>query len=227
MFANKADCRAYCLSVPSAEMMSCAKAVGGSPMSVLAVSFSRAVQKVHPENTRPVKIMAPVSIRKVIGNTASLLHQVVHAQYSFDPADLKGKDDTVLNNAYRSFLKGFSSEQNIKMLSGVYRGICEGYTKAYAYNALDKITMEQRGNAGASVEVSYLGTLRTGGYGSRIRMTALHAMAEKGIMLQMTEVGDTFYIDWYQGFHDAAYIRAMRDALADTGMKGLRIERVE
>ena len=196
-------------------------------MSVLAVSFSRAVQKVHPENTRPVKIMAPVSIRKVIGNTASLLHQVVHAQYSFDPADLTGKDDTVLNNAYRSFLKGFSSEQNIKMLSGVYRGICEGYTKAYAYNALDKITMEQRGRASASFGVSYLGTLRTADYGSRIRMKAFHVMPEKGIMLQVTEVGDTFYIDWYQGFHDAKYIRAMRDTLAEMGMKGLCIERVE
>lgn len=227
IFANKPDCRAYCLSVPSSEMMVRAKAAGGSPMSVLAVTFSRAVQRVHPENTRPIKVMTPVSIRKVMGNETSLLHQVVHAPYSFATADLAEKGDAELNAAYRAFLKGFSSEQNIRMLSGVYRGICEGYAKAYAYGALDKITMEQRGNAGASVEVSYLGTLRTGGYGSRIRMTALHAMAEKGIMLQMTEVGDTFYIDWYQGFHDAAYIRAMRDALAGMGMSGLRIERVE
>ena len=227
MFADKADCRAYCLSVPSAEMMACAKAVGGSPMSVLAVTFSKAVQRVHPENTRPIRFISPVSIRKVMGNPASLLHQVVHAQYSFEAADLTGKDDAALNTAYRSFLKGFSSEQNIKMLSGVYRGICEGYTKAYAYNALDKITMEQRGKAGASCEVSYVGTLRTGDYGNRIRMKVFHVMPEKGIMLQVTEVGETFYIDWYQGFHDAKYIRAMRDTLAEMGMKGLCIERVE
>ena len=196
-------------------------------MSVLAVTFSKAVQKVHPENTRPIRFISPVSIRKVMGNPASLLHQVVHAQYGFEAADLTGKDDAALNTAYRSFLKGFSSEQNIKMLSGVYRGICEGYTKAYAYNALDKITMEQRGKAGASCEVSYVGTLRTGDYGNRIRMKAFHVMPEKGIMLQVTEVGDTFYIDWYQGFHDAKYIRAMRDTLAEMGMKGLCIERVE
>ena len=35
------------------------------------------------------------------------------------------------------------------------------------------------------------------------------------------------YIDWYQGFHDAAYIRVMRDEMAAMGMKDLRIERVE
>jgi len=43
----------------------------------------------------------------------------------------------------------------------------------------------------------------------------------------MTEVGDTFYIDWYQGMHDATYIRAMRDVLAEVGMKGMCLERVE
>ena len=113
------------------------------------------------------------------------------------------------------------------MLSGVYRGICEGYSKAFAYGALDKITSEQRGKVGAPVSVSYVGTLRTGEYGNRIRMTAFHVMPEKGIMLQVTEVGDNFYIDWYQGFHDTAYICAMRDELAKLGMKDMRIERVE
>ena len=58
-------------------------------------------------------------------------------------------------------------------------------------------------------------------------MTAFHVMPENGVMVQVTEVGDTFYIDWYQGFHDAAYILAMRDVLADMGMKGLNVERIE
>ena len=227
VFASKADCRAYCLSVPSTELLTHAKAVGGSPMSVFSVTFAKALQKVHPENTLPVKVMSPVSIRKVMGNDTSLLHQVVHAQYKFEVSDLTSISDEELNRTYRAFLNGFSSEQNIRTLSGVYRGICEGYSKAFAYGALDKITSENRGKAGASVSVSYLGTLRTGEYGSRIRMTAFHVMPEKGIMLQITEVGDTFYIDWYQGFHDAAYIRAMRDELKKLGMKDLRIERVE
>ena len=227
VFASKADCRAYCLSVPSSEMISHAKAVGGSPMSVLAVTFAKALQNVHPENTLPVKVMSPVSIRKVMGNENSLLHQVVHAQYKFETADLIANSNEELNKTYRAFLKGFSSEQNIRILSGVYRGICEGYSKAFAYGALDKITSEQRAKAGASVGVSYIGTLRTGEYGSRIRMTAFHAMPEKGIMIQATEIGSTFYIDWYQGFADATYICAMRDELAELGMKKLRIERIE
>ena len=162
-----------------------------------------------------------------MGNSTSLVHQAVFAQYKFEPSDVTVKSDRELNAAFRAYLKEFTSEPSIRMNAGIFRGMCEGYTKAYAYGALDNVCMEQRKNADASLEISYLGTLHTGEYGRRIRITAFHAMPEKGVMLQVYEVSDTFYIDWYQGFHDATYIRAMRDAMAEMGMKDLRIERVE
>ncbi|MBQ9437525.1 MAG: hypothetical protein IJU50_04265 [Lachnospiraceae bacterium] len=227
VFGNRPDCRGYCLSVPSTEMMACARSVGGSPVSVLSVALAKAVCKVHSENEQPIKIMYPANIRKVMGNNTSLVHQAVFAQYRFEPSELAAKSDSELNAAFRAYLKEFTSEPSIRMNAGIFRGMCEGYAKAFAYGALDKVCMEQRKNADASFEISYVGTLHTGGYGSRIRMTAFHAMPEKGVMLQVTEVGDAFCIDWYQGFHDADYIRAMRDEMAEMGMKGLRIERVE
>ena len=227
VFGNRPDCRGYCLSVPSTEMMAYARSVGGSPVSVLSVALAKAVSKVHPENEKPIKIMYPVNIRKVMGNSTSLVHQAVFGQYKFEPSDVTAKSDRELNAAFRAYLKEFTSEPSIRMNAGIFRSMCEGYTKAYAYGALDNVCMEQRKNADASLEISYLGTLHTGEYGRRIRITAFHAMPEKGVMLQVYEVGDTFYIDWYQGFHDATYIRAMRDAMAEMGMKDLRIERVE
>ena len=226
LFLTREDCRGYCISVPSDEFMAYARSVQGSPMSLLNVLLARAVERIHPENQQPINIMSPVSVRKVMGNENSLLHQVVHAPYRFKAEDLKN-DDTVLNGMYRGFLKGFSSEQNIRMLCGVYRGICEGYAKAFAAGALDNIIMEQRLSMNPSIGVSYLGTLRTGEYGDRIRMSAFHAMQEKGIMLQVTEVGSFFYIDWYQGFHGDMYAKAMRDLMRDAGMKGAVLTRVE
>ena len=227
VFGNRPDCRGYCLSVPSMEMMAHARSVGGSPVSVLSVALARAVCKVHSENEKPIKIMYPVNIRKVMGNTTSLVHQAVFAQYRFEPSEVSAKSDRELNADFRAYLKEFTSEPSIRMNAGVFRGMCEGYTKAYAYGALDNVCMEQRKNADASFEISYVGTLRAGDYGNRIRMTAFHVMPEKGVMLQVTEVGDTFYIDWYQGFADATYIRALRDEMAKLGMKDLRIERIE
>jgi hypothetical protein len=225
-FSTKEDCRGYCISVPSSEFMTYAKSVGGSPMSLLAVFLAKAMQKVHPENKLPIDIMSPVSVRKVMGNANSLLHQVVHTTYGFKPEEFESGDEA-LNKAYRGFLNGFSSEQSIKMLCGVYRGICEGYAKAFAAGALDNIALEQRSKAKISGSISYLGTLKTGEYGSRIRMTAFHAMQEKGMMAQTIEVGGYFYINWYQGFHGEMYAKAMRDLMKDAGMKSVSLERVE
>ncbi|MBR1709928.1 MAG: hypothetical protein IJ719_14055 [Clostridia bacterium] len=227
MFGNRPDCRGYCLSVPSGEMMGYAKSIGGSPVSVLSVALSKAVQRVHPENALPIKIMYPVNIRKVMGNSTSLVHQAVFAQYKFEPSDVTGKSDQELSAAFRAYLRQFTSEPSIRMNAGIFRGMCEGYTKAYAFGALDNICLEQRKSANAPLEISYVGTLRTGNYGKRIRMTAFHVMPENGVMVQVTEVGDTFYIDWYQGMHEATYIKAMRDVLSDMGMKNMSIERVE
>ena len=58
-------------------------------------------------------------------------------------------------------------------------------------------------------------------------MTAFHAMQEKGIMLQAAEVGEYFYIDWYQGFHGEEYVLAMRDILTKNGISNVKVERVE
>ena len=58
-------------------------------------------------------------------------------------------------------------------------------------------------------------------------MTAFHVMQEKGIMLQVTEVGEYFYIDWYQGFHGEEYVLAMRDILTKNGISNVKVERVE
>lgn len=227
VFVDKADCRGFCISVPSGEFMNYARSVKGSPVSVLSVCFSMALQRVNPENALPFSFMVPVSIRKVMGNPNSLLHQVVHLIYRFDPKDLAGKTDDELNADFRAALKGFGSGEGIRQLAGVYRSICEGYTKAFMYGALDKLIMDQRKTVTGTLEVSYLGTLRTGEYGRRIRMTAFHVMPEEGVMLQVTEVGDHFYIDWYQGFHGETYVKAMRDVLTEKGIDGVVIERVE
>ena len=112
-------------------------------------------------------------------------------------------------------------------MCGLYRGICEGYEKAFASGALDDVILAQRTNSKLSVSVSYLGTLRGDEYTNRIRMRAFHAMQEKGIMTQVTEVGNHFYIDWYQGFHGDMYAKAMRDIMREAGMKGVRLQRVE
>ena len=227
IFLTRSECRGFCISVPSEEFMRYAKSINGSPMSVLAVCIAKAVQRVHPENELPIQLSSPVSIRKVMGSTNSLLPQVVHYNHCFDPNKLINDSDKELNQDYRTALKGFSSEEIIKKAAGAYRSISEGFAKAFAYGMLDKLIVDQRKSVGASIGISYLGKMRTGDYGNRIRMTAFHAMQERGIMVQTAEMGNRFYIDWYQGLLGEEYVKALRDIMAEKGITGILIERVE
>ncbi len=227
LLIKRENCRGYCISVPSKEMMAYAKSVKGSPMSVLSVFLAKAMERLNPDNKLPISMIIPINVRKTMGNTYSLLHQVVHMPYSFTPDELASDSDDTLNNKMRAHLNGFSQDQNIRMMCGVYRGICEGYAKAFQAGGLEEIVLEQRSKHKGSLEISYLGTFKTGDYGNRIRMTAFHAMPEKGFMLQVAEVGDYFYIDWYQGFFGDMYAKAMRDLMIEAGMENTSIERVE
>ncbi len=227
IFAKKENCRGYCISVPGEEIISYAKSVKGSPVSVLSVFCARALERLNSDNKLPISMIIPISVRKTMGNTYSLLHQVVHAPYSFTTDELTNDSDETINNKMRAFINGFCQEQNIRMMCGVYRGICEGYEKAFRAGALDDIVLEQKSNHNGSIEISYLGTLKTGDYGNRIRMTAFHVMQEHGIMIQVTEVGNSFYINWYQGFCGDKYAREMRNLMLEAGMNNTVIERIE
>ena len=220
-------CARFCISVPKEEMMGYAGRVSGTPMAVLAVLMAKAVGKAHPENTLPVRIISPVSVRKIMGNVHSLQHQVVHTGCLFNADELKaeGSHEKLIRD-YRSHLKAFMAEQNIRMMCGLYSGIIQELMKAQQNGVLDLLIAEQRKNAGTGIMASYLGLLRTGEYGRKIRMTAGHVMQEKGIMLQAVEIGGTFYLCWYQGFQDDRYVRAMAGELLAQGMPGTRLESV-
>lgn len=223
---SKDCCRTFLVSIPSDEMISYARSVGGSPMSVLAVFMAKTMQQVHPENQLPVCPALPVSVRKAMGNPNSLLYQVVHAQASFDPKELLEADETELNRQFRSFLKDFTSKESIQRYCGYYRTVIENSMEGLKNGTLDNMIRERQKRSRGMVLTSYLGTLRTGDYGSRIRMTVFHVMPVRGITVQMTEVGKCFYADWYQGFSDQSYLKTFTDILRAHNMSGAVFEAV-
>ena len=131
------------------------KRVYGTPMAVIAVLLAKAVEKAHPENTLPVRIISPVSVRKVMGNVHSLQHQVVHTAYLFSADGLKaeGSNEKLIRD-YRSHLKSFMAEQNIRIMCGLYSGIVQELMKAQQNGVLDLLIADQRKNAGTGIMAS-------------------------------------------------------------------------
>lgn len=214
-------CRRYVVSAPSDEFMAYARRVKGSPMSVLAQLLVQTVERLHPENARPMTFMAPVSVRKAMGTENSLLNQVVFASYTFDADGLLDDDRSPeLNAGYRAFLKGFTTEGNLRMLTGIYAGLIDSYKKAIAADALaallEKAVTET--TMATSISGSYIGTIKTGEYGSRIRLNAFHVMDSAGTMVQMAEVGGSFSICWFASFDGEKYVADLAAHMRELGI---------
>jgi hypothetical protein len=224
IFPDGEACRSYCILIPGRKFISYAKNIGASPMSMLAVLMAETIQRVNPKNILPIPMASPVSIRKVIGNQNSLLPQVLQAVYFFDPVNLSMEDDTRLNMDYREFLKVFASEESVLLQCARYKRIIKGYYAALDTGTLDGMILKNRARSGGMVLNSYLGTLKAGEYGNRIKMKVLHVLPQRGIMVQTMEAGDTFCICWYQGFTDEVYVNTFLEILKEIG--DARLERI-
>ncbi|MBO6310275.1 MAG: hypothetical protein J6I76_06540 [Oribacterium sp.] len=227
LFVPAENCACFCISVPKKDMMDYAKSVSGTPMSLISVLIACAIQSVHPDNKLPVKISTPVSIRKVMGNEHSLLHQIVHMKYMFDPDSLmeEGGEGKLIRD-YRAFLKDFTSEDNIITMCGVYSGIIQGMMKLMEKGDTEETIIKLRENGEAAIAVSYIGQLKTGEYGNRFRMTVFRTMRENGIMVQAVEIGGVFYLCWYQGFLSDCYVKVLTKLFKKLGMKNAVLERI-
>jgi len=214
------ECSGYVISAPSDEFMASARKFKGSPMSFLAQLLAQSVERIHPENSKEVAVWIPVSVRKAMGTENSLLNQVIHGTYRFKAEDLTddGKN-TELNAAFRTYLKGFATEQNVRMITGIYAGIIEGYQKAIAADMMSVVLKKvAESTAGMTISGSYIGTVSAGDYGTRIRLNAFHAMGSSGVMVQMAEIGGRFYICWFADFDGGKYIADIAEHMHSLGI---------
>ncbi|MCI1721895.1 MAG: hypothetical protein LKM35_00500 [Lachnospiraceae bacterium] len=223
------ECSGYMVSVPGDEFMAYAKSIKGSPMSLLALLLAQSVERLHPENSSPVAVWIPVSTRKIMGTENSLLNQVVHATYRFQTGDLcDDSRNEERNTAFRTYLKGFASEQNIRMMTGIYAGIIEGYQKAIAADMMNVVLEKiSKSEANMTVSASYIGTILTGEYGSRIRLNAFHAMGSTGAMVQMAEIGGIFYLCWFGSFDGKEYAADLAEHMRNLGMAHAEYRKTE
>ena len=210
----------YVISVDGSEFIGYARSVGGSPQSLLNQLMAQTLQRVHPDNTKPVKIGLPVSVRKVFGNENSLLHQVVHGSFIYDAALLRSDDNAAdINVTFRNYMKGFASEKGLHMMAGVYHGMIEGFRKAIAADMMSFVYDSMIAKQPPSFMTSMMGTIKTDkAYGSRISIEAVSAMPSSGMMAETIEVGDKFYICWDQNGMDETYVNDVVRHMHELGM---------
>ena len=216
------DCGHYMISVPSEAFMGYARTVGGSPNSALIQIMGQSIQKLHPENRQPMAFWIPVSIRAAMGNTHSLLHQVVPTIWYADPEVLAaGGGAAGINEQIRGHLRDFCAAENIRKQCGMMHMIIEMIRKSVSAGRLGQVMGQKADQEQYSVLASSLGTLAAGEYGSRIHMDAFRVMPGKSLNVYLMETGGNFYVSLSLGAKTDAYAKAAAQYMTQLGMKGV------
>ena len=216
------DCGHYMISVPSEAFMGYARTVGGSPNSALIQIMGQSIQKLHPENRQPMAFWIPVSIRAAMGNTHSLLHQVVPTIWYADPEVLAaGGGAAGINEQIRGHLRDFCAAENIRKQCGMMHMIIEMIRKSVSAGRLGQVMGQKADQEQYSVLASSLGTLAAGEYGSRIHMDAFRVMPGKSLNVYLMETGGNFYVSLSLGAKTDAYAKAAAEYMTQLGMKGV------
>ncbi len=212
------QCGSYRISIPSAEFMDYAHSAGGSPSSVLFQLAIQSLQRMNPENRLKYNVRTPVSVRDVMGNPGSLLYQEVHSSYTCEADMVLGDDRSrELNLGYRKSLRAFKAPDNIKKMCGVYHWYTNAIKQAIGSNMLDSFMQGIKTNP-VSFFSSYIGTLITGEYGSRIQIERMHAMPTPYPTFYLMEIGGRFAICIYLGAKAERYARDMTEHMRKLGM---------
>ena len=216
------DCGHYVIQVPSGEFMACAKALKGSPNSVMIQILGQSMQKLHPENRLPVAFWIPISVRAAMGNTNSLLHQAVPTIWYADP-ELIADDSNAgeINRQIRDHLRDFCAPDNIRKQCGMMHMIVEGIRRSVATGRLGQVTTLKAGQEQYSVLASSLGTLAAGEYGRRIHMDAFRVMPGRTFHAYLMEAGGSFYLSLSLGAKTDVYAKAAAQYMTQLGMKGV------
>ena len=216
------DCGHYVIEVPSAEFMARAKALKGSPNSALIQILGQSIQKLHPENRRRLAFWIPISVRAVMGNTNSMLHQAVPTIWYADPELLAVEGNAgEINRQVRDHLRNFCAPDNIRKQCGMMHMIVEGIRRSVATGRLGQVTSLKAGQEQYSVLSSSLGALAAGEYGRRIHMDAFRVMPGRTFHAYLMEVGGIFYISFSLGVKTDAYVKAAAQYMSQLGMKGV------
>lgn len=216
------DCGHYVIRVPSESFMACAKALGGSPNSLLIQIIGQSLQQLHPENRLPVAFWIPVSVRAAMGNANSLLHQVVPTIWYGESELLAGEDSAGgINRQVRGHLRDFCAPDNIRKQCGMMHMIIEMIRKSVAAGRLGQTMGQKADQEQYSVLASSLGTLAAGAYGCRIHMDAFRVMPGKSFHVYLMEAGNSFYISLSLGAKTDAYAKAAAEYMSQLGMQGV------
>ena len=209
----------FTIDIPKASLMDYCKRVGGSPTSVLTVLMTKMMYQVLPEDADGVAAGIIYNFRDEVGCPVTYRDMVrsIYVPFSRQQASLRVQElNTLTRQAMREQARpeyGLAELQRIT-------------TDYLQTDALPTLAEKQQYNMQhsryvscprATFGISYFGRQLSWG-ALTAYISAVHAISEGHLMLEMIPVGNKFCISFYQVLSSQKYIGAFIALLAQEGL---------
>ena len=209
--------RRYEMRFPQQEFMALCKQYGASPIILLSVMMSRAIQKLYPDNTRTINSNFPVDIRQALGMEETFKNCVKSISLPYGTSQ-QSMSTAELCQHYKSLMQQqrrpdyCRKEQNmiVTLLNAV--SLFHSYEKKQKLlSFLEKLKLD-------TYLISYIGQFNLGSNEKYVDSVHLFSNGSDGLVLNMTCSGGYFTIDFVQDFESECYINALAEEMGEMGI---------
>ena len=196
--------------IPSDRLMVYCRRNEMTPSIAIGLLAVRAIQALHPENKKIVRINIPVSIRDSLGIPDTFKNATSDVALYVDPVRLAsfgdGKEMRTLGEELKKELKEQLSHDRLRGSANAAMDFLalaaqnRSYKARYAfYNSLTPPTAD-------TIFISYMGKLNAAGYGKHLAGCDCATMPRDGFVFNILDCGESFNISLIKYGTDSTYI---------------------
>ena len=216
---NDHEWTVYSIAISEAEFMRFNLDNDGSPGTMVSVLLSRAIARVNPDATDPIRVPLCVNQRKALH--APLAHQSLVGGAILEYKDqMRSWPIDKQATAYRGMV--FVQTQEELMLAMV--NTIKGITQMLLSKENDQERMgiarmiNSMGRSSSTATVSYVGKTNYQEAEKYIRDCRLWTSSSTGILVEISAVNGRFTLDFMQEFSSPVYVNAFLKELEENGI---------
>ena len=193
------------------------RAIGASPTLLAAMLLSRCILELHPQAEKPVICNLAMDLRSAIGKEQTHRNCVGTAYLPYTAQDGTAAPEE-LARRYRELLAAQREPNAVRAALNKQIGL---------FNKLDELpTLEEKrklmsffnGMVNNTYVISYMGRLRLNDYAQHVESAHFFSDTICGLTVNMVAAAGKLSFEVLQGFPNAGYAQAFRQALAPYGL---------
>lgn len=194
-----------------------ARAIGTTPTLLAAMLLSRCILELNPQAEKPVICNLAMDLRSAIGKELTHRNCVGTAYLPYTAQD-KTSAPEALARQYREFLSAQREPNAVKAALNKQIGLFNKLDELPSLEEKRKLMSFFNGMVNNTYVISYMGRLRLNDYAQYVESTRFYSDTICGLTVNMVAAAGKLSFEVLQGFPDARYAQAFRQALAPYGL---------